>query len=115
MTREREPRLTAKMQGAVGELEELIRGRYPDASFRVVRSPDDGRSVHLLATVDVEDRDEVMDLVVDRVMQLQIEDGLPLHVVPVRTRELAERLLREQRLRPHSAHDVPEDIGVPLG
>jgi hypothetical protein len=102
------------MKDAVTELEGLIRDRYPDAAFRVVRSPDEGRAIHLLTTVALVDLEEVMDVVVDRMMQLQIEDKLPLQVVPVRPRQLTEKLVREQRLQPHRAADVPEDIRTRL-
>lgn len=114
MTPEHEPRLSVKMKSAVGELEELIRGRYPKASFRVVQSPDEGRAIHLVTTVALEDLDQVMDVVVDRMMELQIEDKLPLQVVPVRPRQLTEKLIREQRLQPHRATDLPEDLGARL-
>src|SRR3546814_1184299 len=41
----------------------------------------------LVATVDVEDQDAVLDVVVDRMMELQIDEGLPIFVIPVRTAE----------------------------
>jgi hypothetical protein len=34
--------------------------------------------------VDVEEPDAVLDVVVDRMMDLQIAEGLPLFVIPVR-------------------------------
>jgi hypothetical protein len=84
MTAERASELTLRTQQAIDELEEMIQARYPAARFRVDHSPDDPRIVHLVAIVDVDDTDAVMDVVVDRMMELQIEDHLPLFVVPVR-------------------------------
>jgi hypothetical protein len=41
----------------------------------------------LLAVADVNDPDEVGDLVVERVVALHVEEGIPLHVIPLRTPE----------------------------
>ena len=113
MTREREPRLTPRMQQAVAELKELVRSRYPEASFRVARSPEDGRSIDIWTSVDLDEPDEVMDLVVGRVMELLIDEGLPVHVVPVRTPERAEKA-RAAQVREHQlASGVPVDIAAP--
>ena len=87
MGTEREPKLTPRMREALSELEGLIREHYPDAVFRVTRSPDDTRAVLLMTTLDIDDRDAVVDLVIDRVMQFQLEEHLPVHVIPVRPRE----------------------------
>lgn len=40
--------------------------------------------MHLIAAVDVDELDEVADLVIERMMEIQIEDGLPIFVVPTR-------------------------------
>lgn len=76
-----------RMQAAIAELQERIRDRYPAASFRVQYSPDEPEAVLLKTMVDVEDRDEVLDVVAERMMQLQIEEGLPIFVVPIRPPE----------------------------
>jgi hypothetical protein len=41
--------------------------------------------VHLIAAVDVDDLDDVTDLVIKRMMEIQIEDGLPIFVIPTRS------------------------------
>lgn len=96
MKSEREPRVSPRMQRAVEELKGLVRERYPQATFQVTRSPDDRRSIHVVTTVDVPDTTEVVDAVLDRVLQLQIEEKLPVHVIPVRPRERALAMLRER-------------------
>lgn len=102
-------RLSPRMQQAIRELEELITARYPDATFEVERSPEDPRTIQLLPTVDVEDRDDVMDLVIDRMMELQINEKLPLFVVPLRTPE-REAQVRAQLRRPlNRAISAPVD------
>src|SRR5262245_38033442 len=94
MRTEREPKLRARMQHAVEELKVLVREHNPQATFRLARSAEEPRIVHLFATVDVEDTDPVLDSVLDRVTQLQTEEHLPIHVIPVRPRERVLATLR---------------------
>ncbi len=101
MTVAHEPRLSPRMQRAVDELMNLIQGRYPDATFRLTHSPDSRRAIHLVTTVDVPDTDVVMDVVVDRVMELLIEEKLPIHVIPVRPHERVIAMLR------HASEEQP--------
>ena len=75
-----DPRLTA----AVSELRQLIERHYPGATFRL-SGGDDPEGVWLIVTVDVDDPDVVVDLVIDRLLTLQINDRLPLYVLPVRS------------------------------
>ena len=82
--------LDPRMQGTIAQLQEMIRGRFPTATFEVSHGEDDAESIHLTTTVDVEDPDEVVDIVIDRVLELQVEEGIPVHVIPLRT---PERLL----------------------
>ena len=87
MSAEPASELSRRLQAALGELEGLIRAHYPEAHFRVSPSQDDPEIVHLVTTVDVEDTDAVLDVVVDRMMQLQIEEQLPIFVIPLRPPE----------------------------
>lgn len=88
-----DPRIAA----AVAELEALIKDHYPTARFAVGPAPDEPDAVHIIATVDLDDPDEVADLVMDRMLTLQIEEGLPVHVIPIRTPErLAAMLARRE-------------------
>lgn len=97
MSAERVEPADPRLQGALDELQGMILQRYPEATFEVTRSLDDPQAVHLNATVDVEDTDEVVDLVIDRMMGLQIEEGLPIYVIPVRPVERALEALRRPR------------------
>jgi hypothetical protein len=74
---------------------------------------DDPETTHIVATVDLDDPDEAVDLVIDRMLELQLDGGIPVYVLPIRTpervRKLARKLareLREQRLWP-SLPSVP--------
>ena len=98
MNRERQPiELDRRMQDAMDELQEAITDRYPGARFSLSHPDDEPASLELTAVVDVDDPDDVLDLVVDRVVQLQVDDGLPIHVVPIRTPERVAVYLDRQR------------------
>lgn len=92
MTKERTPELTPRMQQALVELQALISKRYPDATFRVTRSPENPETVLLKPVVDVDDRDEVMDVVIDRLGELQAQEQLSLLVVPTRPKARNEAI-----------------------
>jgi hypothetical protein len=84
---ERIEEMSSHMQHALEELQEIIGQHYPTATFAVSRSEDDPEAVHLTTTVDLDDPDEVLDVVIARVMELQVEEKLPVYVIPVRTPE----------------------------
>lgn len=76
--------LDERMRLAVNEVQRTIADRFPATTFVLTRSPEDPSSIHLLAVADIDDPDDVGDLVVDRVVALQVEEGIPLHVIPLR-------------------------------
>lgn len=84
--RERELLADPKMQAAIEELKAIILEKYPSATF-TVGWDEDPDGIYIDATVDVEDRTEVIDVYSDRLVDLQVFGGLPLFVVPVRTPE----------------------------
>jgi hypothetical protein len=87
MTNEDQRVFDRRVQDAVRELKQMLLQRYPDATFEITPGPDDPESIHLIATVDVEDSDTVLDVVIDRLLALQVEERLPVHVIPVRPSE----------------------------
>jgi hypothetical protein len=89
--------LDERTRQAIDELQGTITAHYPMTIFELVCSPDDPASIHLLAVADVEDPDEVGDLVVERVVDLQVEEGIPLHVIPLRTPERVQAALAAER------------------
>ena len=70
---------------ALNELADLVRRRYPEATFQVTQAEDDPSIVHLLTRVDVEDTEEVADLVMARMIRMHVDEGLPVYVIPLRT------------------------------
>src|SRR3972149_6423195 len=93
MTIERIQEDDPRVQNALADLQGLIHRRYPGATFAVAPGEDpDG--VYLTATVDVEDTDEVVDSVIDRLLEIQVEQRMPVSVIPVRP---LNRVLQELR------------------
>jgi hypothetical protein len=84
------------MQSAIAEMEKIILDAFPGTVFTIEHG-DDPVGVYLVATVDVDDTDAVEDLYVDRLVDLQLEHGLRLHVLPLRTPERIAALLEANR------------------
>ena len=74
-----------------------MQSHYPTATFAIEQSADDPTAVHLVATVDVDDPDEVVDVTIERELALQQDEGIPVHVIPVRTPERLAALQRRER------------------
>ena len=60
----------------------MITSRFPEASF-VVEEGSDPKGMYLVTTVDIADTDEVIELVGNRLVELQVTEGLPLYVTPL--------------------------------
>jgi hypothetical protein len=64
---------------------DTISAHYPATTFAMRPGVDAPEATYLLATIDVADPDEVLDLVVDRLLRLQLDEGLPIYVLPLQT------------------------------
>lgn len=71
--------ITPRAQAAVDELQAMIAARYPEATFSVYTWYDTA-GIYLEATIDIEDTDEVRDVFRDRLLDIQVEDGIPVDV-----------------------------------
>jgi hypothetical protein len=87
--------ITPAIEAALEELRRLISDRFPAATF-TIQEGTDPLGIYLTATVDIEDPDEVIDLVGDRLLDMQVEEGLLIYVIPERP---IERVLAELRAR----------------
>ncbi|MBI2863032.1 MAG: hypothetical protein HYX94_00520 [Chloroflexi bacterium] len=106
-------RITARdprVQGAVRELEGLITANYPDATFEVAEG-EDPEGVYLTAIVDTDDLTAILETVGDRLVDMQVEQGLPLYVVP--TRPLKRVLAGLQQPRPRRRPRIELDDLIP--
>jgi hypothetical protein len=91
------------MEKAVNELQGMISERFPQASF-VVEEGFDPKGIYVVTTVDIADTDEVIDVIGDRLVELQVDEGLPIYVSPLRP---IERVLAELREREHATSPAP--------
>jgi hypothetical protein len=107
MNQERPVSLTPAMEKAVNELKGRICERFPQASF-VVEEGFDPKGIYLVTTVDIADTDEVIDVVGDRLVELQVDEGLPVYVTPLRP---IERVIAE--LRKREAATPPASLPFP--
>lgn len=103
MSMKRTSDLNLRIQRAIDELKAMIKGRFPDASFDVYEG-DDPSGTYLRVTVDIDDTDEVTDLIIDRLVDMQVEEGLPVYVIPLRP---LERVLEELRSNSSARFEPP--------
>jgi hypothetical protein len=89
--------LDPRARRAVDELRAMISRKYPGMSFELARGHDEPENIHLKALVDLDDADAVLDLVGERLDQLQVEEGVPIYVIPLRTPERVLAALEEVR------------------
>jgi len=97
MSTERANDIDRRTQSALAELQQMIREGYPEATFEISHG-DDPEGEYLIATVDVEDTDEVVDVFIDRLVEMQVEEGLPVYVIPIRPLERVLDYLQSQGL-----------------
>ncbi len=87
-----------RIQAALAEMQEMIKAAYPTTTFQIYRG-EDPEGVYLRAIVDVDDTNDVMDVFMDRLVDIQIEERLPVYVVPAHTPERVARLVAEATRR----------------
>ena len=69
---------------ALDDIKRAILDRYPEATFHVsVGGEPEG--IYLEPIVDVDDMFEVLDVIRDRLLEVQDDEYLPVYVVPLRT------------------------------
>jgi hypothetical protein len=88
--------ITPRAQAALDELQAMIAARFPQATFNVHKGYEPA-GIYLVATVDIVDLDEVVEVFIDRLVEIQVEDGIPVYVTPVRPLERNLEQLREQQ------------------
>lgn len=88
-----------RIQAALAELRGMIAARYPAATFAVTHG-EDPEGIYLRPTVDVEDLDEVADVFTDRLLDMQVEEGLPIYIFPDWPIERVRAQLRQQGKTP---------------
>ena len=94
--------MTPRLEEAVAELRSLIASHCPEATFSV-GDGDDPAGIYLTATIDVEDMGEVVDVFLDRLVDMQVDEELPIFVVPIRPVERSRAMLAAQQARSRAA------------
>jgi hypothetical protein len=84
-----------KVTAALDELKGLTANRYPDASFEAFEG-EDPEGVYLRATVDIEDSSDALIPVLEKLHELEVEQGLPIYVV---TDQPLERIVEQLEAR----------------
>ncbi len=92
-----------QIRKAIDELIGIIRERYPEARFDVGLGGESS-GIHVRTTVDVEDTEDVTNLYMDRLVDMQVEEGLPIHVIPVRPLARTTEMLRQRREKTSSSY-----------
>ncbi len=93
-----------RMQAALEELRGLIRASYPTVTF-ATKHGYEPVGIRLIATIDEDDIDDAHDLFIDRLVDMQVEEELPLYVF---VEQPLERALAAHRRE--TAADVREPV-----
>lgn len=98
----------AAVKAAITELKSLVLQRFPDAQFSVVYR-DDPPGMRLRVIIDSADvqSDDVMDVVVDKLFEVQVEQGLPVYVIPVQPLSRLPEQIHNASMRP-----LPTDLDI---
>jgi hypothetical protein len=97
-----------KVATALDELKALIAAKYPAASFDVFEG-EDPEGVYLRATVDIEDSSDALLPALDKLHELEVEQGLPIYVV---TDQPLERVIAQLKAR--TTEPRPTLLHLPL-
>jgi hypothetical protein len=84
------------IEAAPEEARALILRRFPEASFTVAHG-DDANGTHFIPIVDVDNLGEVTAVGLGRVLDLQVEEELPMYVIPDQPLERVLARLRDER------------------
>lgn len=79
--------LSPRVQEAITELEGRLSARYPDATYTLLDGSDPN-GIWIMAEVDIEDLLDVADVIAERELELQVEEGLAIYVFPTRPARL---------------------------
>jgi hypothetical protein len=87
--------ITPRMEEAIAEMKERITRRYPTTTFEMYQG-EDPVGIYLIAIIDDDDVEVAKDLYLSRMVDLQVEEGLPLFVIPEPTPERNAAIVAEQ-------------------
>jgi hypothetical protein len=86
-----------RIEAALAELRGLIADHYPAAHFEETVG-EDPPGIYLKVMIDIEDIDEAIPVFIERMLELQIEEGLPVYVIPLQPpARVMEQIARKTR------------------
>ena len=100
--------ITPRAQAALDELRSLIAASFPEATFDIYKGYEPA-GIYLSATVDVEDMQDVVDVFIERLVDMQVDDGIPVYVSPRRPFERTWAMFQEQQRRRAQAEPLSAD------
>jgi hypothetical protein len=87
--------MTPRLEEAIAEMKDRITRQYPTTTFEQYQG-EDPVGIYLIAIVDTDDLEEVAELFTSRLVDLQVDEGLPLFVIPEPTPERNAAIVAEQ-------------------
>ena len=100
--------ITPRAQAALDELQSLIGASFPEATFEMQRGYEPA-GIYLVATVDVEDMQDVVDVFIERLVDIQVDDGIPVYVSVKRPFERTWAMFQEEQGRRARAEPLSAD------
>lgn len=96
MKRERYDQSHPRIQQALAELQALISARYPEATYEVAEGPESDE-VWLEVRLDLDDETPVLETVRELLLHYNVDEELPVYVMPLRPRQRVLSNLRQKR------------------
>lgn len=81
----------------VDELKKTILERHPEATFELGPGGENPTAIFLDAYVDLDDPFEILDEIGERVVDIQVDEGIPLFVMPRQSPDRARAYERQRQ------------------
>lgn len=87
--------ITSRMEELIAEMKDRISRRFPTTTYEMYQG-EDPVGIYLIAIVDTDDLEEVNELFSSRIVDVQVDEGIPLFVITERTPERSAALLARE-------------------
>jgi hypothetical protein len=102
MSEQRATLTDPRIAKAVAHLATRIRRAFPEALLEEFIG-EDPEGIYVRVTVDLDDPDQVIETIIDDLYETQVEQFLPVYVIPVQPLERVAEQLHERRHEPSPA------------
>ena len=100
--------ITPRAQAALDELRSLIAAKFPEATFEIHKGYEPA-GIYLVATVDIEDMQDVVEVFIERLVDIQVDDGIHVYVNVKRPFERTWAMFQEQEAQRAQAEPLSAD------